>query len=87
MLADLTRLSIISRALVFSEAFNQVLKNFKLPEGRWDRLILKKGKTKKEYILYSSYSQNDLYLDFKSTDFELFDREERQSNGDRFSRK
>jgi len=76
---DLTVLSIILYALVFSEAFNQVLKNFKLPEGRWDQLILKKGKTERMYTLYCPYSQSDSYLDFKSAEFELFDREERQS--------
>ena len=76
---DLACLSTISLALIFSEAFNQVLKKFKLPEGRWDQLILKKGNTERVYIIYSSYSQDDSYLDFKSTEFELFDREERQS--------
>ena len=76
---DLTILSIISFSLVFSEAFNQVLKNFKLPEGRWDRLILKKGKTERMYKLYCPYSQNDSYLDFKSAKFELFSFEEGQS--------
>jgi len=76
---DLTRLSITSFALVFSEAFHQVLKNFSLPEGRWDRLTLKKGKTERIYTLYCPYSQNDSYLNFKSTKFELFDFEEGQS--------
>lgn len=76
---DLTSLSIILYALVFSEAFNQVLKKYKLPEGRWDRLILKKGKTEKEYTIYAPYSQNDSYLDFKLTEFELLDMEEGQN--------
>ena len=76
---DLTCLAIISYPLVFSEAFNQVLKNFKLPEGRWDQLILRKGKNERMYTLYSAYSQKDSYLNFKSTEFELFDREERKS--------
>ena len=53
---DLTSISIISYPfLIFSEAFDRVLTNFKLPEGGREQIKLKKGNSD-NLILYSIFN-------------------------------